>query len=467
MLLGAYLMPHPPVMVKEVGKGNRFRCMDTIDGATEIAKRIADLEPETIVVITPHGPVFSDGLAISTSDELYGDFENFGCNELKFKYDNDVKLAEAIVNNAFDKGILMAEIDQESAVDFNITTHLDHGALVPLYFINEKLNQFKIVHITYGMLSHEKLYEFGISIQNAIVETGKKVVVVASGDLSHRLKDDGPYEYHEAGPKYDACIVDLMTNRDVQGIFSIDTELEKNAGECGRRSIDIMLGTLEGFASKNTLINYEGPFGVGYGLIAYEHLEKADSEYYLDRIYKVKEARLSSIRSDEDAYVKLARQVVEHAVNTGERLRVEPTNLPREMIDQRAGTFVSIKTDNGLRGCIGTIGPTEKHILDEIISNGIKAATQDPRFSAITPDELEGLIITVDVLETPEVIEDKSLLDPHNYGVIVTQDYRRGVLLPNLDGIDTVDEQLRVVLNKAGISTGSYQMERFLVTRHK
>ena len=142
--------------------------------------------------------------------------------------------------------------------------------------------------------------------------------------------------------------------------------------------------------------------------------------------------------------------------------------MPEEMLKNRAGVFVSLHKDGRLRGCIGTIQAKKKNIAEEIVENGISAATKDPRFSPVRADELNTLEISVDVLGNAEEIRSKDELDVKRYGVIVTKGFRRGLLLPNLDGVDTVDEQVSIALRKAGLSEHekNFRMERFEVVRH-
>ena len=144
------------------------------------------------------------------------------------------------------------------------------------------------------------------------------------------------------------------------------------------------------------------------------------------------------------------------------------TDLPPEMLHQQAGAFVSIHEHGRLRGCIGTIAPVTESLAQEIIDNAVSAATRDPRFNPITPDELEWLEISVDVLGEPEEISSRDELDVKRYGVIVTSGSRRGLLLPDLDGVDTVDQQVDIAMRKGGISPRDmYRLERFEVIRHE
>jgi len=154
--------------------------------------------------------------------------------------------------------------------------------------------------------------------------------------------------------------------------------------------------------------------------------------------------------NEESAYVKLARETIENYIKKG-KIITSPPDLPKEIINQRAGVFVSLKKFGDLRGCIGTFMPTQGNIAQEIIKNAISAAVDDPRFSPVNVSELEDLSISVDVLSAPEEVKDTSQLNPKKYGVIVSSDYKKGLLLPDLEGVDTVEYQINIAKRKAGI----------------
>ncbi|MBC7241479.1 MAG: AmmeMemoRadiSam system protein A [Anaerolineae bacterium] len=164
--------------------------------------------------------------------------------------------------------------------------------------------------------------------------------------------------------------------------------------------------------------------------------------------------------------VKLAKETIESYVRYG-KIPQPPSPLPEEM-KGRAGVFVSIHTrDGALRGCIGTIEPTRPNIAEEVIHNAIAAATRDPRFPPVTPAELDDLVINVDVLSPPERIYSLDELDPKRYGVIVQSGWRRGLLLPDLEGVDTVEQQVDIARRKAGIGPREpVEMYRFEVKRY-
>jgi AmmeMemoRadiSam system protein A len=169
---------------------------------------------------------------------------------------------------------------------------------------------------------------------------------------------------------------------------------------------------------------------------------------------------------EESTYVKLARETIESYIKQG-KIITPPLGLPEEMINQKAGVFVSLKKNSNLRGCIGTFMPTQENIAQEIIKNAISAAVDDPRFSSVTASELGDLIISVDVLSPPEEIFDISELDPEKYGVIVNSGYKKGLLLPDLEGVDTVEYQIDIAKRKAGIYPGEkVKLYRFEVKRY-
>jgi len=440
-IISGYLFPHPPIIIEEIGKGEEIKAEKTIQGARKLAYDISIRKPDTIIVITSHGPLFRDAISISVKKELEGDFSNFGNRGLSFSFSNNLDLVKRIIDKSNSQNIPIAKIDESFAHRYNISLKLDHGTLVPLYFVTKEYKDFSLVHITYGLLSPEKLYEFGMIIKESVIESNSNAVIIASGDLSHRLSEDGPYPYSPQGKIFDAKIVGLMNRGDFKGIVNFDLNLSDEAGECGLRSLMVLSGVLDGYSIETEIMSYEGPFGVGYC-----------------------NARFLVLESDE--YVMLARKSLEHYVKYKKKIEV-PKGLNSELMNERRGAFVSIKKHGMLRGCIGTIEPTKENLAEEIIENAISAGTRDPRFPPVTEEELPELVYSVDVLKEPEVISSIDDLDPKRYGVIVSKGFRKGLLLPDLEGIDTPEKQVEIALQKAGIfEFEKYTLERFEVIRH-
>ena len=186
----------------------------------------------------------------------------------------------------------------------------------------------------------------------------------------------------------------------------------------------------------------------------------------VEELYEERQSKISKQRKNEDVYVRLARNTLETYVKTGEVPKL-PDDLPKEMLEERAGVFVTIKKHGELRGCIGTFLPTKDNIAEEIQRNAISAGCEDPRFYPVRPEELHELTYSVDVLTKPEPVKSIDELDPKKYGVIVKKGYKSGLLLPDLEGVDTVNQQLDIALAKAGIDPDeNYQIQKFEVIRH-
>ncbi len=459
-----YLVPHPPVIVPEIGQGEEKGARKTIESMEEISRDIASKRPGVIIVITPHGPMFRDAVAVGVQKRFEGDFGGFGQPGVSLSFGGHTETAFKIMEEAAQKGIPVAAVDDGTMKKYRIPPELDHGALVPLYFINKRYQGFGIVHITYGLLPERELYEFGRCIQRAVEGTGIDTAVLCSADLSHRLTRGAPAGYSKKGAEFDQKLVSYLRNMEVDRILEMDPRLVEEAGQCGYRSVLIMLGALDGYDTKPDILSYEGPYGVGYCTGIFEPIRSN-----IETRQKNTGAKDGSPKppdQKEDSCVRLARLALETYVREG-RKTDPPGWLPREMISERAGVFVSIKQAGGLRGCIGTISPTTENIAQEIIENAISAGIRDPRFFPVNAGELESLVYSVDVLGKPEAVQSTDELDAKKYGVIVRSGRRSGLLLPDIEGVDTPAQQIAIALQKAGIGRNeSYVLERFEVTRH-
>ena len=228
-----------------------------------------------------------------------------------------------------------------------------------------------------------------------------------------------------------------------------------------------MAGAMDGRSVKAETYSHQDVTGVGYGIGSFYPGEPDEGRKFLEEFLRKEEEKASALRDGEDEYVSLARRSLETYIRTGRRMTM-PEDLPEELINTRAGAFVSIHKQGRLRGCIGTIEATRDSLAEEIINNAVSASTEDPRFPAITEDELKWLEINVDVLGEPEYIHSMDQLDPKRYGVIVSKGYRRGLLLPDLEGVDTAEQQVDIARRKAGIRENEdVKLQRFEVIRHR
>lgn len=472
-ILAAYVVPHPPLIIPHVGKGEERAIQDTIDAYRQVARKIAELKPETIVISSPHSALYNDYFHISPGVHAQGNLAQFGDRNDRFEVTYDVEFVDALEQTATRAGLPAGTLGE-------LDPSLDHATLVPLHFINEAFGitdgdatqVYQVVRIGLSGLSAMKHYELGKCIAQVAERLERRVVYIASGDLSHHLKDEGPYGFTAEGPLFDKQLTTALAHKDFSKLFEFDETFCEKAGECGLRSFQIMAGALDGKAVEGGLLSYEGPFGVGYAVATFE-VSGQDSRREFDKLYiAAQKEQAHQARNGEDVYVRIARLSVETFVKTGERLSLEEaktimTDLPQEILQREAGTFVSLKKHGQLRGCIGTISSTTDCIAEEILQNAISACSEDPRFEPVEEDELDSLVYSVDVLGDAESIASAHELDTKRYGVIVTKGFKRGLLLPNLEGIDTPENQISIAKQKAGIGQNeTVSLQRFEVVRH-
>lgn len=462
-IAGAVMAPHPPLIVPEVGRGQERKISDTVKAYRRAAAQMAEWKPETIVVLSPHALMYRDYFHISPGRGASGDFGLFMAPEVSVRAVYDGELVKEICREA-------GAVRFPMGIEGEGEPELDHGTMIPLYFINQFYRDYKIVRVGGSGLSFEDHYRAGQIIAEAAGALGRRIAIVGSGDLSHKLKTEGPYGYSPRGPEYDKRIMDVMGRGDFGELLEFTEDFCEKAGECGHRSFTTMAGILDGLSVKPEQLSYEGPFGVGYGICVFQVTGEDKDRRFLHRRQSLPPEQSGEKIGLEDDYVSLARKSLEHYVRTGRLLPFKKVRdkLPPELLEQRAGVFVSIQKNGSLRGCIGTISPVCETVGEEIIANAVSAGVHDPRFPSVREEELEMLAYSVDVLGETERIEGPGSLDVKRYGVIVSKGRRRGLLLPNLTGVDTVEDQISIAKQKAGISTEEedVELERFEVIRH-
>ena len=458
-IVAAFMVPHPPMIVPEVGRGSENQVEKTIKAYEKVADEIAALKPETIIISSPHSIMYSDYFHISPGAGASGSFGDFGASQVRFDVDYDEELVKLICARADASHFPAGTLGEKRP-------ELDHGTMVPLWFITKKYKDFKLVRTGlsgYDLLKH---YEFGMMIKDAVESLGRRVVYVASGDLSHKLQDYGPYGFAEEGPVYDKRIMEVCSVGRFGELFDFDENFCEKAAECGHKSFVIMAGALDGRAVEATQYSHEDVTGVGYGICSFVPAGEDAGRHFLEARLKQIENELMEKSQKSDAYVRLARASAEYFVKNGEVMPLTDDVAP-ELLNTKAGAFVSVHKFGALRGCIGTIASTQKNLALEIIENAVSAVSKDPRFQPVTEDELKYLDINVDVLGEAEPIKSEAELDVKKYGVIVQSGYKRGLLLPDLDGVDTVEQQVSIARRKGGIAPDEdVELFRFEVVRH-
>lgn len=474
------LSPHPPVILPEIGGGYLEEVQDTVNGLTELAALVRSTEPEVLIIVSPHGPVLHDAVAVTTLTPLKGDFGSFGYLDLSLQADNFPLLAESILAEARRRKIPVVDINIGAGSAHPMAHRLDHGTMVPLLYFRRSGLKCPVIPIAPGLIPFDRLFEFGGAVRAAVSEWGGKAAVIASGDLSHRLTRDAPAGFDPEGQVFDRKIVEILQKGDLKSLLGFPLALADRAGECGLRPLVILAGALEGEDLEPRIFSYEGPFGVGYATAVFvpkEGLETATGREQAVLTSREEgsprgasdpaelEEDMVAERRGEPYLIRLARQSLETFVREGRV--ISPSRLPGEF-RRRAGVFVSLKKGGRLRGCIGTVEPLRDNVCVEVIYNSISAGTNDPRFDPVRPDELEEIRYSVDILGPPEKVVDLRQLDAERYGIIVRKDYRTGLLLPNLEGITSPEDQLFLAKQKAGIDPFDHdvEIERFEVTRY-
>ena len=416
-LVYTVFVPHPPLFVSEIGRGEERKCQASLDAYQEISSRLVRAEVETVILVSPHAPLTKVGITLMTEALVQGNFAQFGAAQLSFSFACDTTA--------------IAQFQKDLSGVVSIQGSLDHGALVPLYFLQKAGWSGKVVVLGMPL---ERPEEYGSRMGKILEKLPGRYALVASGDLSHRLKEDGPYGFDAAGPEFDQAVLKVL-QRDTKKLSSLPLDLVENAGECGYRSLRLALAAKEGAPE---VLSYEGPFGVGYMVADLYH--SSPLPLWARRC-------LSAYLNNEDPGLLRFPDSLEFAV--------------------RRGCFVTLKQNGQLRGCIGTTEPWQENLALEIQHNAMAAGTQDPRFRPVQADELDTLSFTVDVLGELEKIGGQDDLDPWRYGVVVRQGRKSGLLLPHLEGVDTISDQVGIAKQKAGISSEeSVELWRFEVKRH-
>lgn len=457
-ILASFIVPHPPLIIPNIGKGSEKQVSKTISAYKEIAKQIATLNPETIIISSPHAPMYSDYFYISSSKTLTGNLANFGAPEISFTEEVDTKLVDEISS-------LAQKYHFPTSKEIP-SVPLDHGTMIPLYFIREELPKCLIIVIGLSTLPLITNYQMGTIIKEAVNNLNRKVVYIASGDLSHKLQEYGPYGFTKEGLEYDKRIMEVCRTANFYELLNFKSSFLEKAAECGHRSLTIMAGCFDGQEIESNVLSHEDITGVGYGVCSFYPKETNSNRQFLKKYLQEESLRLEKIKKSSDSYVNLAFESLKYYFDTKQKMSIPP-NLPEEMLTNKAGVFVSLYKFDTLRGCIGTILPTTNTIAEEIINNALSAAFNDYRFPPLTKEELKWLNISVYILKEPEPISSLDMLDVHKYGIIVTHGLKRGVLLPDLDGVDTIKKQIAIAKEKASIKPNEdCKIERFEVIKH-
>ena len=476
-IVATYVVSHPPLrgrksersdMAGGIGSG-RADAARTSGAVREVARRIGAHAPETVVVACPHAPRLLDCFHLSTGEAALAAAGAWRAFPNAVRYDGAfvARVAACARKHAVPIcGSGMGDV------------RLDRATSSVLALLGGALEGARIVRVGVSNLSPETHRALGRCIAEAARDLGRKCVFVAIGSLGCDRGGafEGVREKLRADARPEALVfaretAALLDAGDLEGFLSVDPALAEAAGACLFRPLQIMAGVLEGAPFTHELLDGAAPSRAERIAGAFE-VRGAQGDGAvpspIDAATAAREVAGSHVlRAESDPYAALARKSVEGLARSGGPID-RPEHLPSELLDERAGVFVSLCDRAGLRGRAGTFEPVTGCGADEIVRNAASAAAGGARFARVRPCELGGLTYAVDVLRPPLPVASAAELDPARWGVAVSKGRRRGVALPGLEGVAAVWEQVAIAKRSAGIDPADDDVElaRFETVRH-
>lgn len=252
-LVFSAIAPHPPIIIPTIGQENLSLVRKTVRAMEKLEKDFYQANPETVIIISPHTPLHPVAFSLYFSETYFGNFQSFGDLATNLDFNPDLEFLHR----------LKERVEQKLPIVLVKEENLDHGTLVPLYYLTKNL-KVNLVPGGYSFLSFEDHLKFGEMIKEEIFSSKKRVAIIASGDLSHRLTPEAPGGYSAQGKVFDDQLIKMLKKKDLKKILELDKNLIEEAGECGFRSFLILMGVLKEINYQPKLYSYEAPFGVGY-----------------------------------------------------------------------------------------------------------------------------------------------------------------------------------------------------------
>ncbi len=409
----------------------------------EAARRVMAARPDAVVLVSPHAPRVGGAYGV-TKGVVAGSLGRFGAPGAAVRLPGDAALAERLRTVAAARGVATTGLGG---------TDLDHGSVVPLWFLAEAGWRGPTVVVALDGNDNAHIGELGECVAAAAGDLGRRVAVVASGDMSHRLQPGAPCGYDPRAAEFDTTFIAQLRRGATRELAAAVAALQERAAE------DVVEATLFAFgaggwsAEGREVLSYEGPFGVGYGVAVLHVAGPAGAE-----------GAAAAAAAPQAILPAVARASIGAALGL-------PAALPEPAsggCPGSNGVFVTLHEAGGrLRGCIGTLASQTGDLAVETWRMAREAALHDPRFSPVRADELAGLRLEVTVLEPMEDIASEAELDPLRWGVVVrADDGRRGLLLPDIPGVTTIAEQVAIARRKAGIGPDEpVRLQRFAARR--
>ncbi len=254
-LVFAAIAPHPSMLIPSIGKDKVKKIEKTKTALTKLEEELYLSKPDIVMIISPHGSYFSDSFTVNVCPEFETDMKKFGDLTTKLKFKGEMHISANIAHTAKDEGIPVSMVTEQG---------LDHGTTVPLFTLCQHLPDVQVLQVGFSDLDYKTHVDFGYFLKEVIMNSNKRVAVIASANMSHALHTDSPTGFNPAGEKFDEKIQEFLSHNNTSGMLQMDPELIKNASECGFRSCLILMGVLKNMDYEYRSYAYEAPTGVGY-----------------------------------------------------------------------------------------------------------------------------------------------------------------------------------------------------------
>ncbi len=441
------LMPHAPLLVRGVGGDRHAHVGRTIRAMTNVARHAVAAQPDAVVVISPCSPRRPGAFGVWETPLLHGSFEHFGSDENHIDLPLDRLFVERLAHEATARGIRLWKIGGPA---------LDHGATVPLSYLISAGWKGPTVVVGLNQPGDDQLEEFGHTIAEAANALRFRLALIASGDMSHRLTATAPSGYHADGTRFDQTFIELLRSGSLHDIGQLDPAVVAHADEDVLAPTRIALAAVDYTAPGRTVLSYEGPFGVGYGVAILAERQVRDPASAA-----IPATATPIVLSHRADLPWVARCAVAAVFQNG------PDAPPFEAagdLAQPQALFVTLRrVDHELRGSSGSPTPTQKDLVWQTWHDAREAAFRDSRFHALRVEELLHVRFSVSLLGPLETISSPAQLNPALYGLLVSSSAgRQGLLLPGIKSVDSPAEQLRLARHRAGVKASeSVKLQRF------
>lgn len=456
-LKGLAILPKNFNILKEDSKDEAVQ--RSIRAVKDIALDIAKVKPETILVISKDGNIFDDAVNVDFTLRMSGSLDEDGVS-VSMEKECDMGLLEEINSRSNREELPVFMMNTKKAEEYGVEQELTPATITALYYIDKVYPDYKIVQVTTGDVARKDLYEIGMILREAAEANQKPAYAIVCENQSDCL-ESAYDEYREAGQSYDAQVQADLKDQDYLDLMLMKQRFIEKADAQGYDSLMIYLGMLEKIKNQTEVLSYEAPMGQGW-LVAKSAFD-LEGDFIIPSVLKeyvdVRTREREALQAQEPEILKMIRQAAKLWVEHQKKLDLstylelmEDKELAEQLVNQQTGVYVTIYKDGRMRGCMGSVTPTAENVGEALINYTIEACAYDTRFVPVTEEELPQLSFTVDILETPETVEDpKQELDPARYGIIVEQGVYRSVVLPNTPGIFTPEDQVQRALERAGI----------------